>query len=96
MPPWRGKIWLFFSGAGEAACRIIAERIRTAIENSPVELESSPAPITASLGLTMSDMVPLPHDENYIKVLLNNAGNALYRARDKGKNRVICFSEGSS
>jgi diguanylate cyclase (GGDEF)-like protein len=82
----------FFSGADEATGCIIAERIRTAIEKSPVKLESGPAPITASIGLAMSYTVPLPHNGNYVEVLLNNAGSALYRAKDEGRNRVICFS----
>ncbi|MDR0387376.1 MAG: GGDEF domain-containing protein [Treponema sp.] len=85
----------FFSGADEAAGRIIAERMRTVIENNPVKLESGPVPITASFGLAMSDTVPLPHDEKYIEVLLSNAGSALYRAKSEGRNRVVCFSDES-
>jgi diguanylate cyclase (GGDEF)-like protein len=86
----------FFSGADEATGRIIAERVRAAMESSPVKLESGPAPVTASFGLAMSDTVPLPHDENYIETLLGNADNALYRAKNEGRNRVVCFHYGDS
>jgi diguanylate cyclase (GGDEF)-like protein len=88
-----GKFVFFFSGVNESCGQIIAERMRRVIENSPVKLESGPAPITASFGLAMSDTILLPYNENYIKTLLSNAESALYRAKDEGRNQVMCFSE---
>jgi diguanylate cyclase (GGDEF)-like protein len=84
----------FFSGADEATGLIIAERVRAAMENNPIKLESETVRVTASFGLAMSDTVPLPHDENYIGTLLNNADSALYRAKSEGRNRVVCFHPG--
>ncbi|MDV7339129.1 sensor domain-containing diguanylate cyclase [Terasakiella sp. A23] len=65
--------------------QMVAERIRTSIENHDVTYEDQTFNITASFGLT--DLRP-----NDIKLddLIRRADIALYRAKEKGRNRVEC------
>jgi len=69
---------------------LIAERLRKAIEALNLEHKDSEACdcVTASLGVvTTSPMIKhQPHD------LLDAADQALYQAKDQGRNQVICKS----
>jgi diguanylate cyclase (GGDEF)-like protein len=61
-----------------------AERLREAIENAKVSLESGlPLQFTVSIGVSS-----LLSKEDNIDVLLNCADKALYRAKKSGRNRV--------
>jgi two-component system, cell cycle response regulator len=61
----------------------LAERIRLAIEAKPVATEAGEISITVSLGLAVSsDTAPLDPE-----VMLRTADDALYRAKEGGRNR---------
>ncbi|MEI7921988.1 MAG: diguanylate cyclase [Planctomycetota bacterium] len=60
----------------------IAERIRTTIENTPVNLPSGPLKVTISIGVTLVD----PHDKTTDPVL-KRADLALYQSKNSGRNR---------
>lgn len=61
----------------------LAERIRKAIESTPVTTHWGEVPITASLGIAASESTnPLDPD-----TLLRLADEALYRAKEQGRNR---------
>jgi two-component system, cell cycle response regulator len=61
----------------------LAERIRQAIESEPVSTSSGEVRVTASFGVAVSDHAkPLESD-----ALLHLADEALYRAKDHGRNR---------
>ncbi|SEQ04910.1 diguanylate cyclase (GGDEF) domain-containing protein [Devosia sp. YR412] len=62
--------------------KIIAERIRGDFELSPARLVSGTFPATVSVGVATSGT-----GESFSSVL-NRADNALYRAKDDGRNRV--------
>lgn len=63
-----------------------AERIRRAVERSPVKTKSGAAvAVTVSIGVASSDDVP--RDE----VLVQHADAALYEAKKTGKNRVAAW-----
>ncbi|MFN3412004.1 MAG: GGDEF domain-containing protein, partial [Exilispira sp.] len=64
---------------------IVAERIRTNIEN--LEFFDSNIKITVSIGLSF-----FPEDGMVIDELINKADIAMYRAKNKGKNRVEIYS----
>ncbi len=69
------------AGPEGAAC---AERLRHAIETAPVILPSGERfRLTASVGVAVSQRHGLVLDH-----LLSEADTALYRAKDRGRNRV--------
>ncbi|MGH9713453.1 MAG: GGDEF domain-containing protein [Candidatus Acidiferrales bacterium] len=62
----------------------LAERIRKSIEEGPVRTEAGEIQITASLGVAVSNPgIPLDAQD-----LLQLADDALYRAKDHGRNRA--------
>ena len=62
----------------------IAETIRTLIEQAPLTARRQPIRITTSIGL-----VTFPAEGNTTIELLDKADKRLYRAKDKGRNRVV-------
>ena len=61
----------------------LAERIRTAIESPPMDTESGPLGVTASCGVAVSTTEKPVH----ARALLHLADEALYRAKEQGRNR---------
>lgn len=85
---------LFFTKADAPTSIIIAERIRKAVQNTPVPLLAGPATITVSFGVAMAEIPEDPEKvviEEYLQALINNADSAMYRAKKEGRNRVISF-----
>ncbi|MDH4162318.1 MAG: diguanylate cyclase [Nitrospirota bacterium] len=68
---------------GVAECTRLAERIRSVIKEQPIEGIT----VTASLGATVSS----DRDET-IDDMVKRADDALYRAKDEGRDRVIFTS----
>lgn len=62
---------------------VLAERIRRAIESQPVTTEAGAVKVTLSLGIAVSD----PAEPAESQTLLQMADEALYRAKDQGRNR---------
>lgn len=62
----------------------LAERIRTAIEATPVKTPAGEIPVTASFGVTSADC----SGRDDITMLLRLADAALYRAKNLGRNCV--------
>jgi diguanylate cyclase (GGDEF)-like protein len=84
----------FFRGADETTGLHIAERVRAAMENNPVMVESTPVQLTASFGLAMSETAKLLENDTEkgcLEILISNADTALYQAKNQGRNRVVCF-----
>lgn len=61
----------------------LAERIRKSVEERPVKTEAGEIHMTISLGVAVADPV-VPLDA---QALLQVADDALYRAKDRGRNR---------
>ena len=84
---WGGEEFLvIFSEIKLTAARIVAERLRGRLANTP-KVEGGPDQITVSVGLAMlspgvtADM------------LIEQADQALYRAKARGRNRVEVAGE---
>ncbi|MGN5060816.1 tetratricopeptide repeat-containing diguanylate cyclase [Aeromonas caviae] len=70
----------------EEACRV-AERIRHSVANRA--LPGMSYPVTISIGCAS-----LPDDDQDLAALIQRADNALYRAKEAGRNRVEQTSDG--
>ncbi|MDR0425342.1 MAG: GGDEF domain-containing protein [Clostridiales Family XIII bacterium] len=70
------------TGLAGAVC--IAERIRTVLEKSELEIEMGP-PLKQTISIGVSQV--LPGDDKYNDVIIRS-DNALYMAKENGRNRV--------
>ena len=79
-------ILLFECSPGQGAA--IADRIRTAIESTPIDIDGRVIMFSASIGLSSTQTSG--HD---LQRLCRDADAALYRAKRIGRNRVIAHTE---
>lgn len=72
----------------------VAEALREAVQNLSIPHESSPVNevVTVSVGVVSSN----PMDENSFDNLLRQADEALYQAKETGRNRISVWSDLSS
>lgn len=87
---WGGEEFVFvLPSTSLAASRTAAERVRSAIESTIVDLGPCFAPIrvTASIGLAHR------RDRESIECLVARADAAMYRAKQAGRNRVECDAD---
>jgi two-component system cell cycle response regulator len=79
---WGGEEFLaVLPEASEAGARIVAERMRMAIERLP-PFEGGPSRVTASFGAAAWA------GDAKLETLIERADRALYRAKSRGRNRV--------
>lgn len=71
----------------EQDAAILAERIRVGVENAPLMERKQKIHATVSIGL--ADSVRVGYD---FKALVLAADNALYQAKNAGRNRIVCAS----
>jgi diguanylate cyclase (GGDEF)-like protein len=64
---------------------VMAERLRTRIENSPLSVDGSPVVATVSVGVAS-----YPEAGSTVDELVSAADAAMYTAKRQGKNRVVC------
>lgn len=72
--------------------KILADRIRSRVENHKFKLEQSSTTATLSMGISNTDPSHITLVENDLKKLINEADIALYHAKSKGRNRVEIYS----
>ncbi len=65
---------------------VVAERIRTRIENTPVTHEQQTIAFTVSLGIADFSQEMAGHAE-----WLSHADQALYQAKEGGRNRTVIW-----
>ena len=70
------------SGAGAEETAVIAERLRTAIGDRPIDLGQANLPVTVSIGSALSG------NNTEAPSLIAAADTAMYRAKSLGRNRV--------
>jgi len=68
----------------------IAERIRVCVGERPFEIDGENLDISISLGVT--SLIPSGNGDadNILEAAIKSADSALYRAKEKGRNRVEC------
>jgi diguanylate cyclase (GGDEF)-like protein len=66
----------------------MSERIRKAVELSRFSVREGDTNVTASLGVAS-----YPEDGGNLDVILEKADKAMYRAKQKGRNRVVSYLE---
>jgi len=71
--------------------RLLAEKIRITLEQTPITFKDAIIPITTSIGVSHAD-TSLPADESLTN-LLYNADKALYQAKSKGRNQVRMYNK---
>jgi len=69
----------------------VAERLRQEVAETPVTGDGRPVRMTVSIGVTVAG--PNPAD---LATLLRNADQAMYMAKQNGRNRVEVFETGAS
>ena len=79
---------LILPGAGLEESAMIAERIRRLVENTPMQIiGQAQINLTVSLGISNFPI----HRPNSKEELVNMADQALYEAKEEGRNRVCIF-----
>ena len=74
--------------ADEAQSRMLAERVRKAVETMQVRNEDKVLKVTVSIG-----SATYPFDARDKQELIDNADKAMYASKQGGRNRVSFFSE---
>lgn len=74
---------------GERDALRIAERVRSALEDEPFELGNIVAPMSASIGISLSNGGDMQDTAD----LLKNADTAMFRAKRSGRARAELFDE---
>lgn len=70
--------------------RLLAEKVRSSLEQNPTTFKDTIIPITTSIGVAHADTSMPPEDA--LTNLLYNADKALYHAKSKGRNQVRMHS----
>ncbi len=79
-------MFLPFITGGNAA--VFCERIRRQVETNVFEFRGTRIPITVSIGVCSQPGVAI----NSLEDVIRRADEALYRAKNQGRNRVVCIS----
>jgi diguanylate cyclase (GGDEF)-like protein len=85
---------LLLPGSGIAAASMVAERVRVAIRESPIEVGATLLNVTVSLGVVGSDELVSLRDVP-AHALLEYADTALYEAKRTGRDRVCRYNHES-
>jgi diguanylate cyclase (GGDEF)-like protein len=81
---------LVFVDAGASEAVALADRVRAAVESTPLSGDNLEpvGPVTISIGLSL-----LPDHAADFPSLIEMADNAMYRAKQMGRNRVVLWRE---
>ena len=72
---------------GETACQV-ADRLRAALTSCPITFQGKEIPVSASFGIAVLD----PVNDDW-ESLLRRADRALYRAKERGRDRVEVWED---
>jgi diguanylate cyclase (GGDEF)-like protein len=71
-----------------ASAKMVAERLRKLVEDSPIQIDGYTIRLTASFGVT--GKYEYQNAETFDN-LISQADRALYKAKSVGRNRVVCY-----
>ena len=77
---------LLITNVDHEVSRVIAERIRQAVEKLEISIDNCVIKVTISIGVTCITEVDIALDE-----AIKQADTALYQAKDAGRNQVVLF-----
>ncbi len=91
---WGGEEFaLLLPGTGRDDAMHTADRLRGVIERTPLILPGDGrVPLTVSVGVALAP----EHAQGGERALLRHADQALYRAKETGRNRVCLYAEGEA
>ncbi len=78
-------------GAGEEHCTEIAERIRINIQALPIRTREGTVPMTVSIGVAVRSS----NDDITAEQLIEHADQALYQSKQRGRDRVSVWPNGT-
>jgi diguanylate cyclase (GGDEF)-like protein len=73
---------------GTEQSQIVAERIRKAVEGKSIKVYDEELKVTISLGVST-----FPKDAQEAQGIIDKADQALYRAKESGRNRIYLYSQ---
>ncbi|WP_227537623.1 sensor domain-containing diguanylate cyclase [Marinobacter litoralis] len=76
---------------GSEGAEIVAERLRVAIESSPVDSGDGKTPVNLTISLGVATLLASQHTDP--QELIRRADEALYRAKNTGRNRVVVWRD---
>jgi diguanylate cyclase (GGDEF)-like protein len=75
---------LILPDIGTEGASVLAERLRAAVADCPIDTDAGPLTVTVSIGVA-----PQTAEQTDVETLLSVADAALYRAKRAGRNRVV-------
>lgn len=85
-----GEEFLILTSEGIESAQVLAEKIRSRLERTPMPTETGKIRITCSFGIAQAE---ISDGQNGLSAVLRRADLALYRAKDSGRNRVATWDE---
>jgi diguanylate cyclase (GGDEF)-like protein/PAS domain S-box-containing protein len=79
------ELLVILPGCDEERAVSLAERVRLAVCDRPIKTDEGPVAVTVSIGVALVDG-PIKAD---VDEVISRADNALYRAKDAGRNRSM-------
>ncbi len=78
---------ILMPGSSKEDAKVVGERIRMACEKASIQTADSTIKVTLSSGLaSINECEPISGEE-----LLQKADKRLYRAKESGRNKIVCF-----
>ncbi|MCK5914294.1 MAG: GGDEF domain-containing protein, partial [Desulfuromusa sp.] len=79
---------ILLEDSGLSGALDVSERLRKKVESLSLFFQGEAVPVTISLGVT-----EFPRDTDNQDALFNYADQALYRAKEQGRNRSVCWRD---